>query len=181
MEEELDGIYFILSPSDLIHESLATDEDKRNSIAIGIKMDNRFANVVLHDIVNGDRIELGQDGERLVCSELLCYPELNEAQGDWKGTLNTNALRHNLNPNIHLQKHEYIPSLAELHLIVSNIQEINKALIEAGGEPMQDSWYWSSTQYGKFEAWCVNACDGTPCNWHRLYCNFVRPAICVIY
>lgn len=37
-ESKPDGIYFILSPSNAIHESLATDEEKHNSIAVGVKM-----------------------------------------------------------------------------------------------------------------------------------------------
>ena len=55
-EPKPDGIYFILSSSNAIHESLATDVDKKNSIAVGVKMGNRFANVVLRDAASGEEV-----------------------------------------------------------------------------------------------------------------------------
>ena len=48
VKDRPDGIYFILSPNNIIHESSATDEDKRNSIAVGVKMGSKFANVTLN-------------------------------------------------------------------------------------------------------------------------------------
>lgn len=173
-----DGIYFILSSSKAIHESLATDEDKHNSIAVGVKMGDRFANVVLHNVADGEDIELCQ-GDKVPCgSEQFFRRTFKEAMADWNGMASTNNMRDSLNPRINLGKNEYIPSVAQLHLILLNINEVNKALVEAGGEPMKDYWYWSSTKNSSIYAWSVGFRSGhTYCTNIKGYNNVVRPAV----
>lgn len=172
-----DGIYFILSPSNMIHESLATDEDKRNSIAIGVKMSNRFANVVLHDAAGGEEIALCQDDKVPCGSEPFFRKTFKEAMADWDGMASTNDMRNSLNPEINLGENEYIPSVAQLHLILLNINEVNKALVEAGGEPMKDDWYWSSTEYSSNGAWYVNFSSGYTNGNYKYNYYVVRPAV----
>ena len=159
-EAKPDGIYFILSPSNAIHESLATDEDKHNCIAVGVKMGNRFANVLLHDAAGGEEIKLCQDNKVPCGSKQFFRKTLCEVMSDWDGETNTNVMYHALNPDINLGENEYIPSVAQLHLILLNLNEINKALVEAGGEPMKDSWYWSSTEFSRYKACYVNFYNG---------------------
>ena len=172
-----DGIYFILSSSKAIHESLATDEDKRNSIAVGVKMGDRFANVVLHDAAGGEDIALCQ-GDKVPCgSEQFFRRTFKEAMADWNGMASTNDMRDSLNPDINLGENEYIPSVAQLHLILLNINEVNKALVEAGGEPMKDSWYWSSTESSSYNAWVVGFDDGFANGYCKHYNFVVRPAV----
>ena len=176
-EPKPDGIYFILSPSNAIHESLATDEDKRNSIAVGVKMGDRFANVVLHDAAGGEDIALCQ-GDKAPCgSEQFFRRTFNEAMADWNGMASTNDMRDSLNPDINLGENEYIPSVAQLHLILLNINEVNKALVEAGGDPMKEDWYWSSTEYSSHNAWFVNFLDGGTSGNNKGTGYVVRPAV----
>lgn len=173
-----DGIYFILSSSKAIHESLATDEDKHNSIAVGVKIGDRFANVVLHDAADGEDIELCQGGKVPCGSEQFFRRTFKEAMADWNGMASTNDMRDSLNPRINLGKNEYIPSVAQLHLILLNINEVNKALVEAGGEPMKNDWYWSSTENGSIYAWSVGFSSGhTYYTNVEGYNNVVRPAV----
>lgn len=172
-----DGIYFILSSSKAIHESLATDEDKRNSIAVGVKMGDRFANVVLHDAAGGEDIALCP-GDKVPCSsEQFFRRTFKEAMADWNGMASTNDMRDSLNPDINLGENEYIPSVAQLHLILLNINEVNKALVEAGGDPMKEDWYWSSTEYSSYNAWYVYFNNGHAGNGYKYYYGFVRPAV----
>lgn len=153
-EPKPDGIYFILSSNNIIHESSATDEDKHNSIAVGVKMGDRFANVVLYDAAGGKKIALCQD--KGPCgSEQFFHDTFRKAMSDWNGETNTDDMRSTLNPDINLGENEYIPSVAQLHLILLNINEINKALIETGGVPMKEDWYWSSTESSSGYAWNV--------------------------
>ena len=176
-EAKPDGIYFILSPSNAIHESLATDEDKHNCIAVGVKMGDRFANVVLHDAAGGEDIALCQ-GDKVPCgSEQFFRRTFNEAMADWNGMASTNDMRDSLNPDINLGENEYIPSVAQLHLILLNINEVNKALVEAGGEPMKDSWYWSSTESSSYNAWVVGFDDGFANGYCKHYDCVVRPGV----
>lgn len=177
-ESKPDGIYFILSPSNAIHESLATDEDKRNSIAVGVKMGNRFANVLLHDAAGGEEIALCQDDKVPCGSEQFFHDTFWKAMSDWNGEANTNDMRSALNPDINLGENEYIPSVAQLHLILLNINEINKALVEAGGDPMKEDWYWSSTENSSYIAWIVHFSNGnTNYSYYKSNYNVVRPAV----
>ena len=176
-EAKPDGIYFILSSSKAIHESLATDEDKHNCIAVGVKMGNRFANVLLHDAAGGEDIALCQ-GDKVPCgSEQFFRRTFKEAMADWNGMASTNDMRDSLNPDINLGENEYIPSVAQLHLILLNINEVNKALVEAGGEPMKDSWYCSSTESSSYNAWVVGFDDGFANGYCKHYNFVVRPAV----
>lgn len=56
-----------------------------------------------------------------------------------------------------------IPTLAEWMAILENIEEVNKALKRAGGEPLKNEHYWSSSAYyygyGAI-AWVVRPADG---------------------
>ena len=176
-EAKPDGIYFILSPSNAIHESLATDEDKHNCIAVGVKMGDRFANVVLHDAAGGEDIALCH-GDKVPCgSDQFFRRTFKEAMADWNGMASTNDMRDSLNPDINLGENEYIPSVAQLHLILLNINEVNKALVEAGGEPMKDSWYWSSTESSSYNAWVVGFDDGFANGYCKHYNFVVRSAV----
>lgn len=176
-EPKPDGIYFILSPSNAIHESLATDEDKRNSIAVGVKMGNRFANVLLHDAAGGEDIALCQEDKVPCGSDQFFRRTFKEAMADWNGMASTNDMRDSFNPDINLGENEYIPSVAQLHLILLNINEVNKALVEAGGEPMKDDWYWSSTEVSSYNAWYVSFGNGFTTYGYKYHSYVVRPAV----
>ena len=159
-EPKPDGIYFILSPDKFIHESMATDVEKHCSIAVGVKMGDKFANVVLHDAAGGEYLALCL-GDKVPCgSEQFFRWAFNQAMDDWNGMASTNDMRDSLNPDINLGENEYIPSVAQLHLILLNINEVNKALVEAGGDPMKEDWYWSSTENSSNYAWVVYFSNG---------------------
>lgn len=172
-----DGIYFILSPSNAIHESLATDKDKHKSIAVGVKMGNRFANVLLHDAAGGEDIGLFQNDKIHWESEQFFNDTSWNAISDWNGEANTNDIRSSLNPDINLGENEYIPSVAQLHLILLNIKEINKALIDAGGDPVQEYWYWSSTALSNDSSWIVFFNSGTATYNLKHEYNAIRPSV----
>ena len=172
-----DGIYFILSPNNIIHESLVTDEDKHNSIAVGVKMGDKFANVTLHDAADGEDIGLCKEDKNLCGSEQFFHDTFWKAMSDWNGEANTNDMRSALNPDINLCENEYIPSVAQLHLILLNIKEFNKALIDAGGDPIRDYWYWSSTALSNDSSWIVFFNSGTTAYNLKYEYNVVRPAI----
>ena len=172
-----DGIYFVLSCNNMIHESVATDKDKRNSIAVGVKMGDRFANVTLHDTANGNMVALCKNS-KIPCGSIWLFHEtFFEAITDWDGEANTNDMRKTLNPDICLGKNVYIPTVAQLYLILLNIDKINKALVEAGGDPMEKGWYWSSTEYNGDSAWCVSFVHGGAYNYNKADYYVVRPSV----
>lgn len=176
-ESKPDGIYFILSPSNAIHESLATDEEKHNSIAVGVKMGNRFANVALHDVAGGDEIALHNEDKIPSGSEQFFHDTFCKAMSDWNGEANTNDMRSALNPDINLGENEYIPSVAQLHLILLNINEINRALEDAGGESIKKNWYWSSTEHSSKYEWSICFSDGYTSYFSKGFYFVIRTSV----
>lgn len=46
-----------------------------------------------------------------------------------------------------------IPSKEDWMAIAENLEDVNKALVRAGGEPLKKGWYWSSSEYSYYNAW----------------------------
>lgn len=46
-----------------------------------------------------------------------------------------------------------IPSKEDWMAIAENLEAVNKELIRAGGEPLKNDWYWSSSEYSRYYAW----------------------------
>ena len=72
-----------------------------------------------------------------------------------------------------------IPALAEWVAILENIEEVNEALKRAGGEPLKDEYYWSSSEYGYYasSAWGVRPSDGAMSNYSNK--NTSTPVRCL--
>lgn len=49
-----------------------------------------------------------------------------------------------------------IPTKNEWMAIAENLAAVNKALIRAGGEPLKNDWYWSSSESSSGHAWYSN-------------------------
>ena len=71
-----------------------------------------------------------------------------------------------------------IPTKNEWMAIAENLEDVNKALIKAGGEPLKEDWYWSSSEYGTGWAWYsyLNASYGLSYNDKNTN-YFVRPVL----
>lgn len=169
-----DGIYYVLEGGHLT----ATDDPKSIAgqvIGVAVKMGNRIATVALHDAADGEEIALTTDTS---CgSEKFFHPDFFDAITDWDGEANTKDYGDLLNPEIGLKEGQYIPSLAQLHLILLNIKEVNKALEDVGGSPMRKEWYWSSTEYSAGYSWYVYFSNGNSGSTSKCIANVVRPAV----
>lgn len=169
-----DGIYYVLEGGHLT----ATDDPKSIAgqvIGVAVKMGNRIATVALHDAADGEEIVLATDTP---CgSEKFFHPDFFDAITDWDGEANTKDYGDLLNPEIGLKEGQYIPSLAQLHLILLNIKEVNKALEDVGGSPMRKEWYWSSTEYSAHSSWYVHFGNGGSYGYIKCGALVVRPAV----
>lgn len=75
-----------------------------------------------------------------------------------------------------------IPSPAEWLAISENFEAVNKALKRAGGEPLKDEYYWSSSEtnyYYDSSAWVVRPSDGSMYYYgknrrYRVRCVFIE-------
>lgn len=169
-----DGIYYVLEGGHLT----VTDDPKSIAgqvIGVAVKMGNRIATVALHDAADGEEIALTTDTP---CgSAKFFHPDFFDAITDWDGEANTKDYGDLLNPEIGLKEGQYIPSLAQLHLILLNIKEVNKALEDVGGSPMRKEWYWSSTEYSAHYSWYVYFIIGNSYSYNKCSAYVVRPAV----
>ena len=129
-------------------------EEISRCIGIGVKQGDRSLTVSLRDAANGDtELTTQKGGSRFITN-------YHDAVADWGGEAGTADLREILHPNIKLDEKEYIPSLGQLYFILAHFREINEALNAVGGDPLQDLWYWTSTEYSATGAWNLYLGDG---------------------
>lgn len=84
-----------------------------------------------------------------------------DAVADWNGQKNTEHLKAvGLSDNISLSDGWYIPSMGEMLFIFTHRKEVNAALKKAGGQPIADDWYWTSTELSATHAWYLSLNDG---------------------
>ena len=122
-------------------------EEISSCIGIGVKYGDRSLTVSLRDAADGDtELTTQKGGSRFITN-------YHDAVADWDGEAGTADLREILHPNIKLGEKEYIPSLGQLYFILVHFREINEALNAVDGDPLQDLWYWTSTEYSATDAW----------------------------
>ena len=75
----------------------------------------------------------------------------------------------------------FLPSLRDLNTIYSFKSVINNSLtllVSMGASNVQDSYYWSSTEYNNIIAWLLRMSDGYKYNYNKFNSNFyVRPVL----
>lgn len=173
-----DGIYYVINGKTLVPVAHLETVNKARVIGVAVKMSDKIATVALHDAADGEEVALTTT-ENNGSSEFF-RPDFWDAMSDWNGEANTKDYGDDLNPAINLQPGQYIPSLAQLHLILLNIKEVNAALEAVGGTPLRKEWYWSSTEYSAYNSWYVNFGSGYSNNYYNKYNTYVvRPAVAI--
>lgn len=172
-----EGLFYILNDKSVAPVSSIDLLDKKTIVGVAIKAMGRVASVALHDAADGNDVALIDEDKE--CSETPgeYKKSFKEAMSDWDGEGNTKRLRTYLNPKIDLKDNEYIPSVAQMHLILLFINEINKALVLAGGDELQAGYHWSSTEYSSGSAWYVYFYSGGTHYNHKYTYFTVRPSV----
>ena len=70
-----------------------------------------------------------------------------------------------------------LPTIRELSLIHMYKDAINAALKKHGGKPLEDDWYWSSTEYSSNYAWGLGFLSGTRGYGSKSVNGYVRPVL----
>ena len=171
-----DGVYYVLKGG---HLTTTDDPDSiaDNVIGVAVKMGERIATVALHYAANGKEIALTNDENS--GTEEFYHPYFFDAITDWNGKGNTEDYGNKLNPKIGLKKGQYIPSLAQLHLMLLNINEVNEALKAVDGSLMIQDWHWSSTEGSAYNSWYVNFYNGHSGTNRKSGTYVVRPAVAI--
>ena len=178
--EMADGIYLIKKTGKPV--LFAPGCNKKDCVAVGIKLGGKSIAVSLKDTADGKDITL-TDGEDE--TEYDGYiNNCTDAVADWNGKANTKHLEEiGLNESIKLEAGQYIPAVGEMYLIYLHKKALNEALEAVGGEPIADDWYWTSTEYGAANAWFLYLSDGYMGSYgtKATYSSHVRPVSAFIY
>ena len=158
-ESKPDGIYLIFESGKALpfdpDKGVESDQVAKNDGPvkyIGVKWGSHSLAVALHDQADGNDITLttkkGSESYKGYIDNYL------DAVADWDGKTNTEHLKQiGLNKDITLSDNEYIPALGEMLFVFLNRKAVNQALEAVGGTPIDDIWYWTSTESSATGAW----------------------------
>ena len=156
--EIADGIYLIKKTGKPV--LFAPGCNKKDCVAVGIKLGSKSIAVALKDAADGKNITLTNSKDETECDGYI--NNCTDAVADWNGKANTKHLEEiRLNEDIKLEAGQYIPAVGEMYLIYLHKKALNEALEAVGGEPIAGDWYWTSTETSATNAWCLYLGNGT--------------------
>lgn len=155
--EMADGIYLIMKTGKPV--LFVPGCNKKDCVAVGIKLGSKSIAVALKDAADGENIALTDREDKTTYNGYV--DNCTDAVADWNGKTNTKHLEEiGLNESIKLEAGQYIPAVGEMYLIYLHKKALNEALESVGGEPIADDWYWTSTETGATYAWFLYLYDG---------------------
>lgn len=172
-KEEINGVYIIYNDDSC--QLFDGTNPKDNVKHIGLKRKNISFAISL----TGSKDVQLLDDDSLDPSEAnKYYTRKCDALFDFDGIGNTKALIKR-NPKLKgiLKEDEYIPSLGQLNLMAHYKEDINDALDYIGAEPIESSWFWSSTESSQYNSWNVNFSDGYTNISHKYGSGRVRAVV----
>ena len=151
-----DGVYYICDDENkTIVPYKATLTPPEDAMGVLLVQGERSIIIALRDCNDGEETTLTKqkDPSNLKGNYIdTCI----DAVADWNGQKNTEHLKAvGLSDNISLSDGWYIPSMGEMLFIFTHRKEVNAALEKAGGQPIADDWYWTSTEYSATNAWTL--------------------------
>lgn len=157
-----DGVYYICDDEKkTIVPFKATLTPPEDAMGVLLVQGERSIIIALRDCNDGEETTLTKqkDPSNLKGNYIdTCI----DAVADWNGQKNTEHLKAvGLSDNISLSDGWHIPSMGEMLFIFTHRKEVNAALEKAGGQPIADDWYWTSTEYSAPSAWPLYLGDGT--------------------
>ena len=149
-----DGVYYICDDEKkTIVPFKATLTPPEDAMGVLLVQGERSIIIALRDCNDGEETTLTKqkDPSNLKGNYIdTCI----DAVADWNGQKNTEHLKAvGLSDNISLSDGWYIPSMGEMLFIFTHRKEVNAALEKAGGQPIADDWYWTSTEDSATLAW----------------------------
>lgn len=155
--EMADGIYLIKKTGKPV--LFAPGCNKKDCVAVGIKLGSKSIAVALKDAADGEDIALTDKEDKTKYDGYI--NNYTDTVADWNGKANTKHLEEiGINEGIELEAGQYIPAVGEMYLIYLHKKALNEALEAVGGEPIADEWYWTSTEDGATYGWCLYLTNG---------------------
>jgi hypothetical protein len=168
-----DGIYLIKKTGKPV--LFVPGCNKKDCVAVGIKLGSKSIAVALKDAADGENITLTDSEDKTKYNGYI--DNCADAVADWNGKANTKHLEEiGLNESIKLEAGQYIPAVGEMYLIYLHKKALNEALESVGGEPIADDWYWTSTEGSAPRAWYLGlGSGGMGTSTKATYARHVRP------
>lgn len=159
LKSKPDGIYLVSEDGSVILFGPELKKPESPVKYIGVKCGSRSLAVALHDQANGEDVTLTAKKDE---TEYNGYIDTYlDAVANWTGKANTEHIKQiGLNKEISLAENEYIPSFGEMLFVFLNRKAINEALEAVGGTPIDDVWYWTSTEFSASYAWGLSLLIG---------------------
>lgn len=148
-----DGVYYICDDENTIVPYKATLTPPEDAMGVLLVQGERSIIIALRDCNDGEETTLTKqkDPSNLKGNYI---DNCIDVVADWNGQKNTEHLKAvGLSDYISLSDGWYIPSMGEMLFIFTHRKEVNAALEKAGGQPIADDWYWTSTEYSEANAW----------------------------
>ena len=147
-----DGVYYLTADNVVVpyQAALTAQEDTKGILCV---QGDRSVVVALKDCNGGEytTLTIRKDPYKLKGNYIAACLD---ATYDWNGEDNTNHLKAvGLPGSLNLKDGQYIPSTGEMLFIFTHKKDINNALEKAGGQPIANSWYWTSTEGSAANAW----------------------------
>ena len=172
-----DGVYYVCDDeNNTVVPYKATLTPPEDAMGVLLVQGERSIIIALRDC---------NDGEETTLTKQKDPPNLKgnyidtciDAVADWNGQKNTEHLKAvGLSDNISLSDGWYIPSMGEMLFIFTHRKEVNAALEKAGGQPIADDWYWTSTESSATYAWYLYLGNGSMSSYAKATITFrVRP------
>lgn len=162
------GIYVYDTDGNFTPSKMWKVENNSKVVGIAIITNRTKALIALKNAHDGKKVIWGPDGfvNGISRSEINSNFKPGFAALDYNGEENTYLLLNSLLPNagtaIRIAKDfmfpdgtkGYLPALGELIDVFNNLNEVNELLMKVGGEIIENTWYWTSTQhYLNYRAW----------------------------
>ena len=157
-----DGVY--LRYKDGHEECFDGSNEKCDVVGITVRLGERRTCIAKYDAEDhgeGDRkfplLEIYDND-----SEEINVPYITDYFGiynDLNGKEHTESLIRR-GCKIPLADNQYIPAQGEWLLVLMFFKKVQEALEYAGGKPLKEDWYWSSTEYSSGTAWSVDVLSG---------------------
>ena len=126
--------------------------------------------ISLHNVGGKEKYVWGPDGmvDGVPSSTSNSNSNAGNILSDYDGKGNTMKLMNSLYPSTKTALYKasnyvfpngekgYLPALGEIIEVFRNIESINAALLKAGGEIIENDWYWTSSLHmQKYRAWSI--------------------------
>ncbi len=152
-----DGVYLVTKDKQLVPYGNPADYGQKKFVGVALKVGDMAIRISMHDqkdVTLTSRKDDGKTGSPCYCNDC---DNARIARPD--GKADTEHIQA-VGTDIKLEPEEYIPSLFELYQMYIWKAILNGALEFIGGDPLEDAWYWSSTEYSAAYAWFLYFGDG---------------------